>query len=61
MGALSRSEQMAEADLLNPLASSMGQSLRGAIKQKLLYTLIDTNEQSKLSRQMFEATEYEDA
>ena len=43
MGALSRSEQMAEADLLNPLASSMGQSLRSAIKQKLLYTLIDPN------------------
>lgn len=61
MGALSRSEQMAEADLLNPLASTMGQSLRSVIKQKLLYTLIDTNEQSKLSRQMFEATEYEDA
>ena len=27
MGALSRSEQMAEADLLNPLASTMGASL----------------------------------
>jgi hypothetical protein len=48
MGALSRSEQMAEADLLNPLASTMGHSLRKAIKQKLLYNLVDPNEQRKL-------------
>lgn len=57
MGALSRSEQLAEADLLNPLASTMGTSLNQAIKQKLLYDLVDPNEQRKVSMSMFEDTD----
>lgn len=44
MGALTRSEQMAEADLLNPLASSMGSQLNQVIRQKLLHSLIDDSE-----------------
>lgn len=32
MGMLSRSEQMAEADLLNPLASTMGASMNGVLR-----------------------------
>jgi hypothetical protein len=58
MGALSRSEMMAEADLLNPLASTMGQSLSSVIKQKLLYNLVDPIEQRKLSMAMFEEPEW---
>jgi len=44
MGALSRSEQMAEADLLNPLASTMGSSINQVLRHKLLYNLVDTTE-----------------
>ena len=58
MGALSRSEQMAEADLLNPLAKTMGASLCNVVKHKILSNLVDETEQRKISMAMFEDNEW---
>jgi hypothetical protein len=58
MGALSRSEQMAEADLLNPLAKTMGTTLCNVVKHKILSNLVDETEQRKVSMAMFEDNEW---
>jgi hypothetical protein len=44
MGALSRSEMMAEADILNPLAQTMGSSMNKILKHKILSNLVDETE-----------------
>ena len=54
MGVLTRSEMMAEADILNPLAQSMGASLSSVVKHKILSHLVDDTEQRKISMGMFE-------
>ena len=44
MGALSRSEMMAEADILNPLAQTMGSSMSKILKHNILSNLVDETE-----------------
>lgn len=58
MGALTRSEQLAEADLLNPLAKTMGASLSNVVRHKILSNLVDETEQRKQMMAMFESDDW---
>ena len=57
MGALSKSEQIADAALLNPMANSMGARMNQILKQKLLFNLVDPQETRKHAMAMFDESD----
>ena len=58
MGALSKREMTIEADILNPLAMTMGAQLSGVLKQKVLSSLTNETEHRQRSLAMFEESDY---
>ena len=58
MGVLSKEQMMKEADVLNPLAQTMGARLREAVEDKIKSNLVDETELRKQQMAMFEEPDH---